>query len=88
MQLKKQETPKEFQTQFKVMKRYEFLSEIRLRHQQVDIEQQVHKYANLLDRYIHVCAPDRLHLKTVGLVDGLFYSSMILPRTTKRAFWN
>ena len=67
-------------TVLRVMKKYELLSEIRRRRKWVNLGQQVHKYANLLDRQFHAERPNAKWVTDISYIqtgEGVLYLSMI-----------
>ena len=78
--LKDREIKKNPKTVLRVMKKYELLSEIRRRRKWVNLGQQVHKYANLLDRQFHAERPNAKWVTDISYIqtgEGVLYLSMI-----------
>lgn len=67
-------------TVLRVMKKYELLSDIRRRRKWVNLGQQVHKYANLLNRRFHAERPNSKWVTDISYIqtgEGVLYLSMI-----------
>ena len=67
-------------TVLRVMKKYGLLSEIRRRRKWVNLGQQVHKYANLLDRQFQAERPNAKWVTDISYIqtkEGVLYLSMI-----------
>ena len=78
--LKDREIKKNPKTVLRVMKKYGLLSEIRRRRKWVNLGQQVHKYANLLDRQFHAEHPNAKWVTDISYIqtgEGVLYLSMI-----------
>ena len=78
--LKNREIKRNPKTVLRVMKKYGLLSEIRRRRKWVNLGQQVHKYANLLDRQFHAERPNAKWVTDISYIqtgEGVLYLSMI-----------
>ena len=78
--LKDREIKRNPKTILRVMKKYGLLSEIRRRRKWVNLGQQVHKYANLLDRQFHAERPNAKWVTDISYIqtgEGVLYLSMI-----------
>ena len=67
-------------TVLRVMKKYGQLSEIRRRRKWVNLGQQIHRYANLLDRKFHADHPNAKWVTDISYIhtgEGIMYLSMI-----------
>ena len=67
-------------TILRVMKKFDLLSEIRRRRKWVNMEQQMHRYENLLNRQFHADAPNRKWVTDISYIhtkQGVLYLSMI-----------
>ena len=67
-------------TILRVMKKYGQLSEIRRRRKWVNLGQQIHRYANLLDRKFHADHPNAKWVTDISYIhtrEGVMYLSMI-----------
>ena len=67
-------------TILRVMKKYGQLSEIRRRRKWVNLGQQIHRYANLLDRNFHAEKPNSKWVTDISYIhtrEGVMYLSMI-----------
>lgn len=67
-------------TILRVMKKYGQLSEIRRRRKWVNLGQQIHRYANLLDRKFHADHPNSKWVTDISYIhtrEGVMYLSMI-----------
>ena len=67
-------------TILRVMKKYGQLSEIRRRRKWVNLGQQLHRYANLLDRKFHADYPNSKWVTDISYIhtrEGVMYLSMI-----------
>lgn len=67
-------------TILRVMKKYGQLSEIRRRRKWVNLGQQIHRYANLLDRKFHAEKPNSKWVTDISYIhtkEGVMYLSMI-----------
>ena len=67
-------------TVLRIMKKYDLLSEIRRRRKWQQMGQQVHKYANLLNRDFHADRPNRKWVTDISYIhtrEGVLYLSMI-----------
>ena len=67
-------------SQSQVMKKYGQLSEIRRRRKWVNLGQQSHRYANLLDRKFHAAHPNSKWVTDISYIhtrEGVMYLSMI-----------
>ena len=78
--LKNREIKKNPKTVLRVMKKYGQLSEIRRRRKWVNLGQQIHRYANLLDRKFHADHPNAKWVTDISYIhtgEGVMYLSMI-----------
>ena len=78
--LKDREIKRNPKTILRVMKKYGLLTEIRRRRKWVNLGQQVHKYANLLDRQFHAERPNAKWVTDISYIqtgEGVLYLSMI-----------
>ena len=67
-------------TVLRIMKKYDLLSEIRRRRKWQQMRQQVHKYANLLNRDFHADRPNKKWVTDISYIhtrEGVLYLSMI-----------
>ena len=67
-------------TILRVMKKYDLLSEIRRRRKWINMNQQVHRYANLLNRQFYADRPNRKWVTDISYIhtkQGILYLSMI-----------
>ena len=67
-------------TVLRIMKKYDLLSEIRRRRKWQQMGQQVHKYANLLNRDFHADRPNKKWVTDISYIhtrEGVLYLSMI-----------
>ena len=67
-------------TVLRIMKKYDLLSKIRRRRKWQQMEQQVHKYKNLLNRDFHADMPNCKLVTDISYIhtkDGVLYLSMI-----------
>ena len=67
-------------TVLRVMKKYNLLSEIRRRRRWVNMGQQLHRYANLLNRQFHADKPNSKWVTDISYIhtkQGVLYLSMI-----------
>ena len=67
-------------TVLRIMKKYDLLSEIRRRRKWQQMGQQVHKYANLLNRDFHADRPNKKWVTDISYIhtrEGALYLSMI-----------
>ena len=78
--LKDREIKRNPKTVLRVMKKYGLLSEIRRKRKWVNLGQQVHKYANLLDRHFQAERPNAKWVTDISYIqtkEGVLYLSMI-----------
>jgi len=78
--LKDREINRNPKTVLRVMKKYGLLSEIRRRRKWVNLGQQVHRYANLLDRRFQAERPNTKWVTDISYIqtkEGVLYLSMI-----------
>lgn len=78
--LKDRQIRKNPKTVLRVMKKYGLLSEIRRRRKWVNLGQQVHRYANLLDRQFQADRPNAKWVTDISYIqtkEGVLYLSMI-----------
>ena len=78
--LKDRQIQRNPKTILRVMKKYGLLSEIRRRRKWVNLGQQVHKYANLLNRQFHAACPNAKWVTDISYIqtkEGVLYLSMI-----------
>lgn len=67
-------------TILRVMKKYDLLSEIRRRRKWINMNQQVHRYANLLNRQFYADRPNHKWVTDISYIhtnQGVLYLSMI-----------
>ena len=78
--LEKQGIHHNSKTVLRVMKKYELLAEIRRAKKWVQLEEQTHKYENLLNRDFHAAQPNRKWVTDISYIhtgQGVLYLSMI-----------
>ena len=78
--LKSQNIYRNPKTVLRIMKKYDLLSEIRRRRKWQQMGQQVHKYANLLNREFHADRPNSKWVTDISYIhtkQGVLYLSMI-----------
>ena len=78
--LKSQNIYRNQKTVLRIMKKYDLLSEIRRRRKWQQMGQQVHKYANLLNREFHADRPNSKWVTDISYIhtkQGVLYLSMI-----------
>ena len=78
--LKSQNIFRNPKTVLRIMKKYDLLSEIRRRRKWQQMGQQVHKYANLLNREFHADRPNKKWVTDISYIhtrEGVLYLSMI-----------
>ena len=78
--LKAQNVHRNPKTILRIMKKYDLLSEIRLRRKWVHMGQQIHKYQNLLNRTFQANAPNHKWVTDISYIhtkQGVLYLSMI-----------
>ena len=78
--LRKQGIYRNPKTILRIMKKYELLADIRRRRKWVQMGQQTHKYANLLNRQFHASRPNSKWVTDISYIhtkEGVLYLSMI-----------
>lgn len=78
--LRERNIKKNPKTVLRVMKKYGLLSEVRRRRKWVNLEQQIHKYENLLNRQFHADRPNAKWVTDISYIhtkEGVLYLSMI-----------
>lgn len=78
--LKQRDIHRNPKTILRIMKKYELLSEVRRRRKWKQLEQQIHKYKNLLNRQFHADRPNAKWVTDISYIhtkQGVLYLSMI-----------